>query len=440
MSSRLESLNTADKGAPPYGGLRTTANNAVLHLHPARVPASALRITYTWGLGGISATLAVIMALTGVLLMFRYEPTVERAYMSIQALEAEVMFGSLVRAVHHWAGNLLAITSFLHLVRVFLTGGFKKGRAVNWVVGIALFLIVLIFNFTGYLLPWDQLAYWAVTVVTSMITYIPLVGDSISGWVLGGTEVGQGALNNFYALHVAVLPALIIAFLGYHFWKVRKDGGISQPEPPRGQPVKKVRTIPHLIRIELAAMLVVMAAVLIFAMIVPAPLEDLANHSPNQVQPLTQNFQGYTLHELPPNTQAIGALIMLGILENTDLLEYPVDSAESLHLQIEAMKLAFSDIHRHVADPEYMRVSSHDLLDPEYLRQRARLIEMDRARFPKTGIPQGKGTVYLTTADASGMTVSFIQSNYVGFGSGIVVPGTGIRSGANWPRNISSAP
>ena len=137
--------------------MRTAANNAILHLHPARVPSTSLRFTYTWGLGGIATVLAALLAGTGLLLMFRYDADVNRAYTSIQSLEAQVAFGSLVRAIHHWSANLLVIVSFLHLLRVFFTGGYKRGRFANWVIGIGLFVIVLAFNFTGYLLPWDQL-------------------------------------------------------------------------------------------------------------------------------------------------------------------------------------------------------------------------------------------------------------------------------------------
>ncbi len=149
------------------GNMRRVLNSLVLHLHPVRVPARAIRFTYTWGLGGISTLLCLLLAITGVLLMFRYEPDVERAYLSIQALEAEVAFGSLIRGVHHWSANLLVITAFLHLLRVFLTGGFKAGRTTNWIIGVVLLVVVLAFNFTGYLLPWDQLSYWAVTVSTA---------------------------------------------------------------------------------------------------------------------------------------------------------------------------------------------------------------------------------------------------------------------------------
>ena len=154
--------------------------------------------------------------------------------------------------------------------------------------------------------------------------------------------------------------------------------------------------------------------------------DDLAEHQPEWVTPVSQDFLGYTLHEIPPNGQGISALMMLGILQHTNISDYAVDSADSLHLQIEAMKLAFADVHRHVGDPAWMQVTSPRLLDPDYLRERAKCIDMCHAHFPATGIPQDKGTVYLTAADASGMMVSFIQSNYMGFGSGIVVPGTGI--------------
>ena len=127
----------------------------------------------------------------------------------------------------------------MHLIRVFLTGGFKKGRATNWLIGIVLLLLVVAFNFTGYLLPWDQLAFWAITVGTSLLSYVPLVGTAVTNFLLAGPEVGQGALRNFYAIHVAVLPAVLILIMSYHFWKVRKDGGISQPETGSERRVSK---------------------------------------------------------------------------------------------------------------------------------------------------------------------------------------------------------
>lgn len=154
-------------------------------------------------------------------------------------------------------------------------------------------------------------------------------------------------------------------------------------------------------------------------------LDDLASHTVDWVESLAQAYRGYTLHEIPPNTQGIAALMALGILSHFDLASFPADSADSVHLQVEAMKLAFADLYRYVADPAFMTVTPRELLDPAYLRQRAALIDVHQASKFAHG-HWGGGTVYLTAADASGMMVSFIQSNYMGFGSGVVVPGTGV--------------
>jgi quinol-cytochrome oxidoreductase complex cytochrome b subunit len=295
--------------------MKAVMNNVILHLHPTRVPAPALKFTYTWGLGGLSALLVIILISTGILLMFRYDASVERAYTSIQLLETQVMFGSMLRAVHHWSGNLLIITVFLHMLRVFFTGSYKKGRGVNWMVGIILFLIVISFNFTGYLLPWDQLAYWAITVATSLLGYIPIIGGVISDFLLGGPEVGQAALRNFYAIHVAVLPATILLVMTYHFWRIRKDGDISQPETARKAP--KLTTIPYLVQIELAAAVALIAGVFLWAMTVPAPLEALANpaHPPNPAKAAWYflGLQELLLHMHPLAALMLPTLILIAL-------------------------------------------------------------------------------------------------------------------------------
>ena len=297
--------------------MRQVMNSLVLHLHPAKVPAPALRFSYTWGLGGISTILALLLIVTGVLLMFRYDASVERAYTSIQVLETEVAFGSLLRGLHHWSANLLLISVFLHLVRVFYTGGFKAGRAGNWVLGMVLLLMVVAFNFTGYLLPWDQLAFWAVTVATSLLAYIPVVGTAVSNLLLGGPEVGQSALRNFYAIHVAVLPALLLLLMSFHFWRVRKDGGISQPKSDAG-PVERVTTIPHLVQIEFAATVALLAALAVWAMQVPAPLEALANpaHPPNPAKAAWyfMGLQELLLHMHPLAALALPGIILAGLV------------------------------------------------------------------------------------------------------------------------------
>ena len=154
--------------------------------------------------------------------------------------------------------------------------------------------------------------------------------------------------------------------------------------------------------------------------------EDLAAHRPDWVEPISQDYRDVRLHEIPPNGQGIASLMALGILQHFDLARLGPESPEALHLQIESMKLAFADVYRHVADPRHMRVATAELLDPGYLEQRAARIDRDRAQVFGPGVPPRSGTVYLTAADASGMMVSYIQSNYMGFGSGVVVPGTGI--------------
>jgi hypothetical protein len=172
--------------------------------------------------------------------------------------------------------------------------------------------MVLVFNFTGYLLPWDQLAYWAITVSTSLIDYVPLAGPEISRFVLAGSQVGQGALSNFYALHVAVLPVLMATALAYHFWKVRKDGGISQPLSTENE-AGRLATIPHLVQREFAAAVGIFTAVVLWAMLVPAPLGELANpaQSPNPAK-AAWYFAG--LQELLLHMHPLAALALVGIV------------------------------------------------------------------------------------------------------------------------------
>jgi quinol-cytochrome oxidoreductase complex cytochrome b subunit len=294
------------------------ANNLILHIHPTNVPAPALRLAYTWGLGGISATLALVLGITGLLLMFRYDARVDYAYRSIQQLETQVMFGSVIRSLHHWAANLLVIATFLHLARVFLTGGYKQGRTMNWLIGIALLLIVLASNFTGYLLPWDQLAYWAITVSTNLLAYIPLIGNAISRFFLAGPVVGQGALSNFYAFHVVFLPMLMFGLMGYHFWKIRKNGGISQPIRKESERVERLTTIPHLISREAAVASLVLVTLLVFAMSVSAPLGSIADpfHSPNPAKAAWyfMGLQELLLHMHPLAAIVLVTVVFLGLL------------------------------------------------------------------------------------------------------------------------------
>jgi len=204
-------------------------NNVFLHLHPVRVKRHAVRYTYTFCLGGISFFLFLALTVTGVYLMFFYVPSVSRAYQDILAIEASVAFGTFVRNMHRWAAHLMVLTVFLHMMRVFYHGAYKPPREFNWVIGVLLLFFTLALSFTGYLLPWDQIAFWAITVGSQMATYVPLISSEFEFILLGGIQVGQNTLLRFYVLHVIALPLILAILLIVHFWRIRKDGGISGP-------------------------------------------------------------------------------------------------------------------------------------------------------------------------------------------------------------------
>ncbi len=204
--------------------------NVFFHLHPVKINRKSLRWTYSLGLGLISAITFAELTLTGILLMFYYAPTIERAYGYITILQTEVAFGQLLRNMHRWGAHLMVLVVVLHMVRVFYTGAYKPPRQFNWVVGVVLLILTLGASFTGYLLPWDQLAFWAITVGTSVAGYAPLLGSTAKAVLLGGPEVGQEALTRFYALHVMLIPAGIALLTSLHLWRVRKDGGLAANE------------------------------------------------------------------------------------------------------------------------------------------------------------------------------------------------------------------
>jgi quinol-cytochrome oxidoreductase complex cytochrome b subunit len=204
--------------------------NVFFHLHPVKVSRKSLKATYTFGLGILTTALFLELAVTGVLLMFYYVPTVERAFNDIVWLQTVVPFGQLLRNLHRWGAHLMVITTILHMMRVFYTGAYKPPREFNWVVGVILLVLTLGASFTGYLLPWDQLSFWAITVGTSIVSYVPTMGATIRQILLGGPEVGQEALTRFYALHIMVIPGIMLLLIGLHLWRVRKDGGLAANE------------------------------------------------------------------------------------------------------------------------------------------------------------------------------------------------------------------
>jgi quinol-cytochrome oxidoreductase complex cytochrome b subunit len=204
-------------------------SNVFLHLHPVRLRRHALAIPYTFCLGGLSFFMFLVLTITGVLLMFYYIPSITTAYQNMKDIQATVTFGQILRNLHRYAAHAMVITVFLHMCRVFYTGSYKAPREFNWVIGVILLFTTFLLSFTGYLLPWDQLSLWAVTVGTNMIGATPVIGGQLRFLAIGGFEVGQGALIRFYTLHVVGLPLLAAVLMAAHFWRVRKDGGISGP-------------------------------------------------------------------------------------------------------------------------------------------------------------------------------------------------------------------
>lgn len=204
-------------------------NNVLYHLHPVKVKRHAVKVSYTLCLGGISFFTFILLTITGIFLMFFYRPTAAQAWDDIFQLQSAVTFGLLVRNMHRWAAHLMVLSVFLHMARVFYHGAYKAPREFNWVIGVMLLQFTLLLSFTGYLLPWDQLALWAVTVGTNMMGYTPVFGEQVRFVLLGGVEIGTDTLLRWYVLHVLFLPFITVIFMAIHFWRVRKDGGISGP-------------------------------------------------------------------------------------------------------------------------------------------------------------------------------------------------------------------
>lgn len=229
----------------PRNRALSTLNNLFFHIHPAKVNRDATRYGYTWGMGGITFYLFIVLVFTGVLLMFYYHPTKVQAFRDILYLENDVPFGRLLRNMHRWAAHLMVMAVWLHMFRVFMSGSYKRPREFNWCIGVLLMVLTLLLSFTGYLLPDDQLGFWAVTVGTNMARATPLLGsqgpfgpqlgmtayNDVRFGLLGGSIVDANALLRAYIWHCVAIPLIASIFMGVHFWRVRKDGGISGPSP-----------------------------------------------------------------------------------------------------------------------------------------------------------------------------------------------------------------
>lgn len=250
------------------------------HMKPRWYPESVTKFSYTFGLGFASVLLAVILGITGFILMMFYTPSTDVAYFNMLNLMGNVPFGQLLRDIHRLCAELMVAVVMLHMLRVYFTGSYKQPRSFNWLVGVTLLLITWLFSYSGYLLPWDQLAYWAVTIGTSMADAIPVIGSEVQQLLLGGPEVGQLGLLRFYTLHVIILPLALISLFGVHYHKVVRQGISLPPSVEAGDKKDKERVafLPDVFTRELmwvmAALLLLLVSVMTFF---GAPLEDHAD-------------------------------------------------------------------------------------------------------------------------------------------------------------------
>ncbi len=202
----------------------------LMHIYPVKVNKEQLAFRYSWFLGVTSLVLFGSLFASGMYLMFFYVPSPAAAYGDIQALQTDVAFGQFIRNVHRWSAHLMVLAVAAHMTKMFYRGAYKAPREFNWVIGVLLLVLTMLLSFTGYLLPWDQLAYWAITVGSSMAAFVPVLGDQVQQTLIAGDQVGSATLIRFYVLHVAVLPGMTVMLILFHLWRWRKDATLSDPE------------------------------------------------------------------------------------------------------------------------------------------------------------------------------------------------------------------
>lgn len=257
---------------------------------------------------------------SGTLMLFSYQPFPELAYTSVQLFENQFVFGRMIRSLHYFSANLLVVMMFCHLLRVFFTGGYQGARKLNWIIGLCIFSLVLLSCFTGYLLPWDQTAFWAVSICIHMFEYVP-AGEFIKGFLTSSNDVGEKTLQIFFTFHTTLIPSILIIFLATHFWKVRKAKGVvtgGREVPESAEAPVMVATRSNLLLRETVVALVLIASVLTLAFIFDAPLDDIANAglSPNPAKApwYFSGFQELLLHFHPFFAVFIIPCAMLSIL------------------------------------------------------------------------------------------------------------------------------
>lgn len=296
---------------PAHAPPRRMRRNFIYHLHTLKVSERTLHPLTTLGLGIITATLFFVLVVTGILLMIYYVPTPRGAYQSMQDIQYAVAFGGFVRALHRWAAHGMVFVILLHFMRVMFTGSYRR-RELNWVLGIGLGLLTLGLAFTGYLLPWDQLSFWAVSVSTAMLDNVPLIGGGIKSLLLGGEIVTSATLLRFYTLHVALLPAGLLLLLAFHFWRIRKDGGLAA-SAALGEDAKTLPAWPHLVLREVILVLFVLVVVCLISTFVTAPLGVPPDfHTPGNPEKAPWYF--LWVQEVVSYSSVVGGFVFPGLL------------------------------------------------------------------------------------------------------------------------------
>ncbi len=291
------------------------------HLHPPHIPTREARWRYTFGLGGTAVYLFVVLALTGALEVFYYVPSAAEANKSLQAMITLVPFGWLVRSLHYWAAQGMVIVSVLHLLRVVFTGAYKPPRRFNWLLGLALLVLLLLFNFTGYALRWDSDIAWALMVGTNLLRSIPLVGPGLYAMVVGSSEIGSVTVVRLYGWHLFGLMLITLFLIAWHIFRVRRDGGISRAK-------LRLETIhrDELVRREVVGMLSVTILLLVVALLFPPALGPTADFSHLPAEATAPWFFLWVQQLLsygPPLLMGVGVpLLLLAVLA---LLPYAID-------------------------------------------------------------------------------------------------------------------
>lgn len=292
------------------------------HLHPPTIPAREMRFGYTFGLGGISLLLFLVLGATGILEMFLYVPTPDSAHDSVRQITYLAPFGWLLRNMHFWAGQIMVGTVVLHMARVVFSGGYKARRA-NWLIGTGLLLLTLLLDFTGYVLRWDQDTIWAFIVGTNLIKSAPIIGPGLYRFLVGGEAIGAPALLRFYTWHVLGLAGGALAVMTWHIFRVRRDGGISHAQTTSR--VKRER----LIHTEVTAMLLVSAGLLGLSLVADAPLGPPGDFTALALAPQAPWFFLWVQELLRLGSPFVaGVLTPLLVLAVLTVLPYTLDRSD----------------------------------------------------------------------------------------------------------------